>query len=297
MIVDKVVLITGSSSGIGRCLTKAFFEYGFRVYASSRDVLSIKDFEDMGINTLQIDVKDSQSIKDAVNYIIEKEKKIDVLVNNSGVCYYGPAVELPDSELDEMFQTNFFGTVKCTKEVAPHMIKEKLGLIVNVGSVAGYLPMPISSGYCSSKAALHSWSDSLRVELAPFNIKVLTVAPGPIKTDIVNKGLPGLEEIVSNPNSPYAPIFNEIMDRPRTSLKNQVPVQGLVDSIMKRIFSRNSSGVLRYGPGSTVLLLLSYLPSRLLDFIFSKKFGFNKLKSIVNKNNSNSNNNNNKKEN
>ncbi|KAK5579198.1 hypothetical protein RB653_008877 [Dictyostelium firmibasis] len=288
MIVDKVVLITGCGGGIGKSLTKAFYTYGFRVYASSRSLDSINDLKEIGINTLRMDVKDRLSIERAVNEVIEKEGKIDILINNAGVSSFNTWIDIPDEELEDVIQTNFLGAVRTTKEVAKHMIKERTGLIINIGSVAGFLPMPISGLYCASKASLHSFNDSLRVELSPFSIKVMLVMPGPIKTDIINKSLPNFKEILSNPESPYYPIHKELLDRPLTSIKNQVPVEGFTDSLMKSIFSSRIPNHFKYGPGSKFgLVFLSWLPTRLIDFIFSKKFGFSKLKSIIQKNGQN----------
>ncbi|KAN0038777.1 hypothetical protein ACTA71_000967 [Dictyostelium dimigraforme] len=289
MIVDKVVLITGcgGSNGIGKSLSKAFYEYGFKVYSTSRNLESMNDLNLMGINTIRLDVKDKLSIESAVNEVIRNEGKIDILINNAGVSSFNTWIDMPDEELEDVMQTNFIGAVRTTKEVAKHMIKERTGLIINIGSVAGFLPMPASGLYCASKASLHSFNDSLRVELSPFSIKVMLVMPGPLNSDIVSKILPRFKDILSNPESPYHPIHKELLERPLTSIKNRVPVQGLTDSLMNKIFSNRIPNHFKYGPGSISLVFLSWLPTRLIDFIFSKKFGFSKLKSIIVKNDQN----------
>ncbi|KAN0024264.1 hypothetical protein ACTFIV_008666 [Dictyostelium citrinum] len=276
MIVDKVVLITGCGSGIGKSLSKAFYEYGFKVYSTSRNLESINDLSSMGINIVRLDVKDRFSIESAVDEVIKNEGKIDILINNAGISSFNTWIDMPDEELDDVMQTNFLGAVRTTKEVAKHMIKERTGLIINIGSVAGFLPMPVSGLYCASKASLHSFNDSLRVELSPFSIKVMLIMPGPLKSELINKTLPRFKEILSNPESPYHPIHKELLDRPLTSIKNQAPIQGLTDSIIPNHF--------KYGPGSIGLVILSWLPTRLIDFILSRKFGFSKLKSIIKKN-------------
>ncbi|KAM9970102.1 hypothetical protein ACTFIR_001942 [Dictyostelium discoideum] len=282
MIVDKVVLITGcGGNGIGKSLSKAFYEYGFKVYSSSRNLESMNELSSMGINTIRLDVKDKLSIESAVNQIIKNEGKIDILINNAGISSFNTWIDMPDEELEDVFQTNTLGLIRTTKEVAKHMIKERTGLIINIGSVAGFIPMPISGLYCASKAALHSFNESIRVELSPFSIKVMLVMPGPLKSEIVNKTLPKFKEIISNPESRYHPIYKELLDRPLTSIKNQAPIQGLTDSIMKKIFSNRIPNHMKFGPGSIGLVFLSWLPTRLIDFIFSRKFGFSKLKSII----------------
>lgn len=181
--MSKVVFITGTSSGIGRMVAKHLSSKGYKVYGSSRN----PKVETSIYETLKMDVRESDSVHRAVEYIIAKEGRIDVLINNAGVGITGALEEMPREAILNNFETNCFGPIELIQAVLPTMRKQKSGLIINITSIAGYMGLPYRSAYSASKAALHMFSESLRIELKPFNIRVTTVAPGDLATDIASR--------------------------------------------------------------------------------------------------------------
>ena len=173
-----VVLISGCSTGIGRALAVEFAARNWRVFATARRLEVINDLKAPNVNVSVLDVTDEKSIKACVNSVIAKAGRIDMLVNNAGLLLIGPLVELESDELRRQFETNVIGLAALTRVVAPYMIEKRSGKIVNISSVSGVLPTPFAGAYCSTKAALTAFSDSLRMELAPFGVQVITVQPG-----------------------------------------------------------------------------------------------------------------------
>ncbi|KAL2360241.1 hypothetical protein RJZ56_006878 [Blastomyces dermatitidis] len=182
----KSVLITGCSpGGIGHSLAQEFHRNGLRVFATARDKSSIANLAEQGIETLSL-VVDKEESRKACREEIElllKGKGLDYLVNNAGLNYTVPALDVNLQEVREVFETNFISVIAMCQEFAPLIIKAK-GTIVQVGSVAGIIPYVFGSVYNASKAALHSFSDTLRVELAPFGVQVTTIVTGGVKSNI-----------------------------------------------------------------------------------------------------------------
>ncbi len=181
--MNKVVLITGGSSGIGKSIGEFLFHKGFTVYGTSRN-------PDKVINSIfpliELDVRNSSSIEKAVTKIIAITGKIDVVINNAGVGITGPLEEIPTEEIKNNFETNFFGPIEVMKAVLPQMRKQNSGLIINITSIAGYMGLPYRSIYSASKGALEIITESLRMEVAPFGIQITNVAPGDFATNIAS---------------------------------------------------------------------------------------------------------------
>ncbi|KAJ2819319.1 hypothetical protein FBU31_005575, partial [Coemansia sp. 'formosensis'] len=169
---ERVVLISGcSAGGIGHHLALEFATHGYNPR----------------IEAVELDVTDDASVDAAVAYVLAATGgRIDLLVNNAGILCTGPAVEVPLSQVQKVFDTNFTGLVRLCRTVAPVMMDRRQGTIVNVGSIAGYVASPWVSFYSASKSAVHAYSDALRMELVPFGINVVVVAPGRIKSNIVD---------------------------------------------------------------------------------------------------------------
>ena len=182
--MDKksVVLISGCSSGIGLALAREFASRGCRVFATARKPQMIEQLKKEKMEIAALDVTHQQSIDACVAEVVAKTGKIDVLVNNAGYALIGPMIDLSIDDLRHQLETNVVGLVALTKAVAPHMIKQRSGLIVNMASVSGICATPFAGAYCASKAAVNLLSVALRIELAPFGIDVVTVQPGAIKS-------------------------------------------------------------------------------------------------------------------
>lgn len=179
--MSKVILITGGSSGIGKSIGEFLTLKGFRVYGTSRNP---DKYADSKFSLLGLDVKDNATIISTVKAIIEKEGKLDVLINNAGAGITGPIEEIPDAEIKANFETNFFGPINVIKAVLPQMRKQQSGLIVNITSIAGYMGLPYRGIYSASKGALELVTEAFRMELKDFNIQMANVAPGDFATNI-----------------------------------------------------------------------------------------------------------------
>ena len=189
-----VILITGCSSGFGLLTALHFARKGDTVYASMRDTSKAGDLEkacqaeNLTIEVVQLDVTDEESVTRAVKHIMDGAGRIDVLVNNAGLAHLGPMEETDDDELKEIFETNFFGALRVTRAVAPHMREQRSGTIVNVSSMAAVVTVPFRGVYSASKRALEAASESLRYELHPFGVRVLIIEPGGFETKIEENG-------------------------------------------------------------------------------------------------------------
>jgi NAD(P)-dependent dehydrogenase (short-subunit alcohol dehydrogenase family) len=178
--MTKVVLITGASSGIGKVSAEYLIGKGYKVYGTSRKPKMNKGSFPM----LALDVRDKQSIDNAVQHIIEKEGKLDVLVNNAGMGITGPIEETPTEEMRQVFETNFFGAIEVMKSVLPVMRKQRNGLIINITSIAGYMGLPYRGVYSATKGALELITETLRMEVREVGVKVCNIAPGDFATNI-----------------------------------------------------------------------------------------------------------------
>ncbi|TXG35413.1 SDR family oxidoreductase [Seonamhaeicola maritimus] len=179
--MSKVVLITGGSSGIGKSIGEFLFDRGFVVYGTSRNPDNYKESK---FPILALDLKENNTIVESVQTIIKKEGRIDVLINNAGAGITGPIEEIPETELKNNFDTNFFGPINVIKTVLPQMRQQNDGLIINVTSIAGYMGLPYRGVYSASKGALELITEAFRMELKDFNIKMTNVAPGDFATNI-----------------------------------------------------------------------------------------------------------------
>ncbi|RYH74758.1 SDR family oxidoreductase [Flavobacteriaceae bacterium 144Ye] len=179
--MSKVVLITGGSSGIGKSIGEFLLEKGFVVYGTSRNP---ERYSESKLNLLALDVSNTQTITKAVQTIIDKEGRLDVLVNNAGAGITGPIEEIPDEEIKSNFETNFFGPINVIKAVLPQMRKQKSGLIINITSIAGYMGLPYRGVYSASKGALELITEAFRMEIKDFNVEMTNIAPGDFATNI-----------------------------------------------------------------------------------------------------------------
>ena len=182
--MKKVILITGGSSGIGKAIGEFLLEKGFIVYGTSRNASAISNSK---IKLVDLDVRNSDSIKACIARVLELEGRIDVLINNAGVGITGPLEEIPLEEIKNNFETNVFGPIETMKAVLPQMRNQKSGLIINITSIAGYMGLPFRSIYSSSKGALELITESLRMETKAFGVHIANVAPGDFATDIASR--------------------------------------------------------------------------------------------------------------
>ncbi|KAJ7143105.1 NAD-P-binding protein [Mycena crocata] len=183
---QKTVLITGcSAGGIGSALAKEFHFQGCRVFATSRRLESMDDLVVLGIEALALDVTDLDAIRKTRAEISTRTGgKLDILVNNAGQAFPGAVTDMDMSAVRALYEINVFAPMCMVQEFAPLLISSGKGCIINVGSILGVLPVPFSAGYNTSKAALHAFGNTLAVELAPFNISVVNVITGGVKSNV-----------------------------------------------------------------------------------------------------------------
>ncbi len=225
----KIALVTGSSSGIGFETSLLLARNNFYTYATMRDsskskeINRITETEKLPLEVLHLDVNSENSIKDSIKYILQKQKQIDILINNAGYALFGAMEELTMEEIKNQFETNLFGIIRLIQNVVPIMRNQKTGgIIVNVSSIAGLIGFPLTSAYVSSKFALEGLTESLAYELEPLGIKLILIEPGVTKTNFNNNLKIGSKVVVDLVNkgekeSPYA----EITKRRLTGFKSR----------------------------------------------------------------------------
>ena len=186
----SVVVITGCSSGFGTLAAIEFARRGDIVYATMRNTAKDDrlrtgaEAAGVSVEVLQLDVNDRRSVDAAIEEVIRREGRIDVLVSNAGISIDGPVEAFDDDELLAVFETNLFGVVRVTRAVLPHMRSQGSGTIVTVGSLAGKVAAPFSGIYSASKHAVEALSDALHYELHPLGIRVVLIEPGEFETEI-----------------------------------------------------------------------------------------------------------------
>ncbi|RMF57383.1 MAG: SDR family oxidoreductase [Calditrichaeota bacterium] len=187
----KTVLITGASRGIGRALALKFAEHNYSLALTGRDNRKLDETAEMvqkqsGKRPLVIpaDLKDPQAIRRLADQVLDQWGYVDILVNNAGVLYTRPFLELSDEEVVEMMEVNFLGLFRLTREILPSMIKREHGTIVNIASLAGKHGFRNGTGYAASKFAVRGFAQSLMLEVRDKGVRVITVFPGSVDTEM-----------------------------------------------------------------------------------------------------------------
>lgn len=179
--MSKVIFITGASSGIGKSIGEFLIKKNYIVYGTSRNP---EKYPNSLFTLIKLDVRCADSIQNAIQTVLSKQKSIDILINNAGVGITGPIEEIPIQEIKNNFETNFFGPIEVIKAVLPQMRAQNSGKIINITSIAGYMGLPFRGIYSASKGALELVTEALRMEVKPFNIQITNVAPGDFATNI-----------------------------------------------------------------------------------------------------------------
>ncbi|KAI7864142.1 hypothetical protein BDF14DRAFT_1837789 [Spinellus fusiger] len=272
---QPIVLITGcTEGGIGYDLCKKFVKEGCNVFAGVRNVKSSGDLHQYGCTIVEIDVTDKSSIKDAVKKIIDHAGHIDVLVNNAGCPAVGALLDIEDESIERCIDTNVLGLLSMCRAVGFHMARRNKGTIVNIGSIVGYAGTPWAGIYSMSKAAVHSLTDVLRLELKPFGINVVLVAPGSVSSNI---GTTGTSNIRIPNDSLYKSCTEHIYARANASQVSCISSSQFADYVVPRVLCESPSRYINYGTNSFILLCLYYVPAFVKDFLYTRRFGLNNL--------------------
>jgi short-subunit dehydrogenase len=229
---QKVALVTGVSSGIGRAVALLLSSRGFRVFGTVRR-LSGSDTSTGNLELIQLDVRDERSVEACAQSVLDRANRIDVVVNNAGHTLVGAQEETGIEEAKQLFDTNFFGVLRVNKTFLPAMRKQRSGRIINIGSMTGFLPAPYQGIYAASKHALEGYSESLDHEVRQFGIRTSVVDPGFTRTQIDK---------------------NAIMTRQRLE-----PYDTERESVLSAVRSNNASG---QEPDAVAIVVLKCLENR-----------------------------------
>lgn len=268
----RVILVTGVSSGIGRCVAEHLGTNGQIVYGASRSKVESPHFR-----WIEMDITSEESVNEVIEQLIAEQGRLDVLINNAGNGIAGSIEETDIDDARAQFETNFFGTVRVTQAALTKMRAQHSGLILNISSLAGKISLPFQAFYSSSKFALEGFADALRHEVAPFNIRVVNILPGDFATNFTANRQ--VSPRSTNPQSPYSEQFSSMMQRVEfDELNGANPI--LIAKLAQKVISqRNPKG--RYVTGSfaqkSSLILKSVLPEKMFEHTLRAYYGLKKF--------------------
>jgi NAD(P)-dependent dehydrogenase (short-subunit alcohol dehydrogenase family) len=258
---QKVVLITGASSGLGRACAAHLVAKGYTVFGTSRQPAEMP----AGVQPLALDVTNDVSVAQAVTAVLKKTSRIDVLVNNAGMGIAGPVEETTIEEARRQFEVNFFGALRLCQQVIPVMRGQGNGRIINISSMAGVIGLPFQGLYSASKFALEGLSEALRLELEPFDIQVVLIQPGDFRTRFTDSR--SVVEAAQSSQT-YTPRFATALQRYVAEEHNGADPQ-LVAKLLHRIILANAPRF-RYRVGAWSQRLFVGLRPFLPDKLFTR---------------------------
>jgi short-subunit dehydrogenase len=265
--MSKIVLITGASSGIGKAIATLLFEEGYKVYGTSRNPKNSVHFS---FELIAMDVLKVDTIASAISYIIKKEGRLDVLVNNAGMGITGPIEETPTDKMRAVFNTNLFGAIEVMKGVLPQMRKQNSGTIINITSIAGYMGLPYRGIYSATKGALEIITEATSMEVKNFGINVVNVAPGDFATNIAA----GRYHAPVTEKSAYKTNYQANLDLMNAHVDDGMNPLEMAKAVSKII--RTNKPKIHYKVGGFMekfsILLKRFLPDRWYEKILMKHF-------------------------
>jgi short-subunit dehydrogenase len=257
---NKIVLLTGASGGLGQAIAQHLSSKGYIVYGTSRK----KTSKNKHYFPVQMDLTDSNSIKNAVQFVLEKEKKIDILINNAGIGITGSIEETNINDVKKVFETNLFGMIVLIQEVLPYMRSKKYGKIINITSIAGYTGLPFRGIYSATKSAVMRITEALSAEVKSFGIEIVDMAPGDFKTNIAEGRIyTDLKE-----NSPYYADYKLTLKMIDEEVEEGLQPNVLSNKLYKILHKNNPK--LRYNIGIFMQKLTPYLTTFLSGRFFEK---------------------------
>ena len=267
MSEQKIVLVTGASSGIGAAIAARLAKDGHKVFGTGR---SASGTTPDGVTLLSLDVTSDDSVRACVADVLARAGRLDVLINNAGYLLAGAIEEATLEQTKAELDTNFFGVVRMVKAVLPTLRKQRSGLIVNMSSLAGIVPFPFWGFYNASKFAVEGYTETLRAELKPFGIQVALVEPAVIKTPFYSAPAP-------SPMPEYTP-WRERALRAMQGFESKAPGPDVVARVVARIV-RSKSPPLR-NPAARDAIVLPILrrlaPAPIFEAVLRSAFGLDK---------------------
>lgn len=277
--MPRTVLITGCSTGIGAAMARELHARGHEVYATARRPEALAGLGELGLKTLVLDVNDDASIAAAMHAVQEQSGHLDILVNNAGFSQVGAVLDLTREDLRGQFETNAIAPVAVTRAALPLLraavARNGGAQVTMIGSIVGVLTTPFAGAYCSSKAALHSLTDALRMEMVPLGIKVVTVQPGGVRSAFGDHA----EEAMRLPDdSIYKGLEENVRARAQAGQVGATPAGEFVRPVVDNMLSANPRAILRGGKNSTFLPALKrWLPLTAFDGQMIKRFGLDRF--------------------
>ena len=267
--MKKTVLITGTSSGIGKATVLEFAKMGWNVIATQRNPENEIDFKSLpNVKLYSLDVTNLESIKQTISQAQENYGKIDVVVNNAGYGVDGAFEAMSDEIIEKQFNTNVFGLMRVTREAIKHMRPNGGGTIIQISSMGGKITFPLYSIYHATKFAVEGFTESLHYELSQFNIKMKLIEPGPIVTDFYGRSRQFIKPIDTNQYDGFIKKFNDAAEKVMKDAEGP-------DVVAKMIFksATDNSNQMRYAVGKPgpMLLVLRKLLSDKLYFLMVRK--------------------------
>ena len=267
------ILITGCSSGIGLQTALTLKDNNYKVYASAKKIEDVEMLRNLGFETFKIDVRNKEDISNALNTILQNDKKLDAVFNNAGFGQPGAVEDLKKAVLREQFETNVFGTQELTNLVIPYMRKQKSGRIIYNSSILGFVAMSYRGAYNASKFAIEGLADTLRLELYKSGVEVVLIEPGPIRSDFRKNALAKFLEHIDQEHSAHSDVYAKTLARLQKSgdapftLGSEAVLEVLIHAIEAK------SPKARYSvtfPTKLFAWLKRFLSTRLLDTIARK---------------------------
>ncbi|MBL1141387.1 MAG: SDR family NAD(P)-dependent oxidoreductase [Proteobacteria bacterium] len=265
----KTILITGCSSGIGRCIAEGLKQKNYTVITTARKNDDIEALKQAGFDTVMLDLANTNSIQSAAEYVLKQSNgKLYGLVNNAAYGLTGAVEDLPIQALRDQFETNVFGTQELTNLLIPAMRENNEGRIIQISSVLGFVTMKFRGAYCASKYALESLSDAMRYELADTNIKVCLIEPGPIKSEFRNNVVANFNKVIDKDNSVHVDAYNKMESQAGNKVPFTLGAEAVLEKVIHALESEKPKA--RYCvtfPTYLFSFLKRILPSILLDKI------------------------------
>ena len=269
----KSVLITGCSSGIGLCIAKGLKEKGYRVFASARSRDDVKNLQNLGFESLLLDLSSSESINAAVFKLYEMTDNIYALINNGAYGQAGALEDISRDALDIQFQSNVFGWHELTNLILPRMRNVNAGRIIYISSVLGFVAMPFRGPYVASKFAIEGLIGTLRLEFSDTNIKFSSIQPGPIESKFRENAYLAFKKNVDISNSHYQDQYKIMIKRLQSgkNVKFTLPPEAVLKNAIHALESSNPKNYYRVTfPTKLFALLGNILPSKWMDYILNK---------------------------
>ncbi|CAG8973481.1 hypothetical protein HYALB_00011076 [Hymenoscyphus albidus] len=271
---QKFALITGcGSGGIGHALSARLRDENIEVISTLLPHESDEHLTSRGVHVVRTDVTKDDSVQELKRFLQKLTGgRLDILINNAGICYTMPATDTKVANVEKMFAVNVFGPMRVVHFLHPMLIEAK-GVVVNIGSIGGICPFVYGASYNASKAALHHYGNTLRVEMRPFGVRVVNIISGEVSTNILKSDHGrSLSE-----DSVYYPM-NEAFQAHLHRTPNAITPTQYAEGVVKEILKKSPTAWFWFGASSgTIRMIDALLPRTTWDWLFGRMFNLGQL--------------------